>query len=232
MSGAARQTGQGMRGMQRIQAVYGAEDGRSYPLEIGYALAERSAIPQDRASTRADCGKGCPNFGHNGGCPPHGEGWDPGAEGRALVVYLRLFTRHYPAEVLDGPYEERAMFSEKFFTALANRVGLGIAARLGGVMLGAGQCKGCAPDECVFARGEDQCARPERRWLSLSGAGVLAGEAIAKFFGLELIWWRSAEPEFTPEYVMKLLVLEMAGHGEAEAQEAVRAALEDEGLAG
>jgi len=193
-----------MRGKHLIE--YRTISGRAYPLEIGFASIRSSLVPVNKDATDDACRKGCNLYGLNGGCPPYSPHFLRICRENTLILFARIQTKHYPPKVLNGPYYTRWVFVETFLTSLTNRIGKDLASSLDSYFLSSGNCHSCRPKRCAVKDGE-KCRKPDLRTYSLESTGVIVTELMQDLFDIELQWWRSKNPSYIPEYMLKVIGL-------------------------
>lgn len=183
---------------------YRTTTGKIYPIEIGYGTVLSSLVPVDSKATTKACKNGCGLYGRNGGCPPFSPIYSNICRKNLLIIYGKLSTKNYPTKILKGPYYPRWAFVETFLTSLTNKIGQRVALAFNGKFLSSGQCKVCKPKRCAVKDG-DNCRTPNLRTFSLEATGILVSELLKQSFFFELQWWKAKEPNFIPEYMVKVV---------------------------
>jgi len=189
-----------------FQVEYHTTTGRQYPLEIGYSSITSGLVPVDAKATIKACRNGCKLYGRNGGCPPFSKKFSKICRSHFLILYAKMLTEFYPPKVLNGPYYTRWVFVETFMTSLTNRIGKKLASALDGYFLSSGHCCSCKPKRCAVKDGKP-CRKPDARTYSLEATGILVTELMKGVFDIKLQWWRTKQPDYIPEYMVKVIGL-------------------------
>ena len=195
----------------RSTILYTTTSGKIYPLEIGYTVIPSNKIQVDKKTTQQACLNGCGLYGRNGGCPPFSPHFYNVCGIETLILYARLNTSDYPARVLYGSYYTRWVFVETFLTSLTNRLGRFLANELGCYFLSSGNCHTCRPKRCALKE-EKKCRNPNGRTYSLESTGVLVSDLMLEFFNIQLQWWRKDDPDYIPEFMVKVIGLTVKDH--------------------
>ncbi len=125
----------------------------------------------------------CPVHGKNLSCPPYSPGFTQylGTPAMAKVICIRM-----PLASFEHPVpEERYRLCFRKAKSILEKELYGYRER-GFLVAGSGECLAC--EECVIARGSDECRKPEKRIYSLESLGTSLTSLVESCFDFELEW--------------------------------------------
>lgn len=163
-----------------------------YPLEVRWDVFKYSDLTLDINQVRKWCSEGCPHYDVNGGCPPY----SPTAEELLKDKEFVLLTCKIETKYVNK-LDDKSKFIENLLCDYMDSLGYKIKESLGIEFLNPGHCRGCK--ECTIETG---CKAPERRVYSITGVGIMLGDAIERLFNIPLQWFTK---DSEPEYVTKIM---------------------------
>lgn len=176
------------------QIKYFNYEDKVYPLEIKWDLFNYNDLTLNIEQVRKWCSEGCPHYNNNGGCPPYSPTAEDLLKDKEFVLLTcKIETKDVKLDKLD----EKSKFIEKLLCDYMDSLGYKIKNSLCIDFLNPGHCRGCK--ECSIETG---CKAPERRVYSITGMGIMLGDAIEKLFNTPLQWFTK---DNEPQYVTKIM---------------------------
>lgn len=194
--------------MKKIEYSHRTSSGNIYPLEIGWNSISTSDIPFDKGLTDKACRLGCKLHGRNGGCPPFSPYFRDLSVNfsKAIAIYAKIQTNHYPPKVINGNYFVRWSFAEALLSPFVNRFKKITEHGNDLMFLSSGHCKGCKNKRCAAKEGK-LCRDTLRRTFSLESTGVIVTKMSEIFLGFKLDWWDPNNPDYIPLYMIKVVAI-------------------------
>lgn len=178
--------------MLTLEVGYKTGTGNVMPITVHGVLLDRRDVPIGEQGLYCNTG-GIECKGYNGGCPPHAPHFDKLRLGQNYFYIICL--EFDVANALKFSAWDRGKSPGAFIMQYADRLTMHYVQRsvthfenIGYFTLGASNCPGCFPKDCIVIRG-GKCSKPKKRRFSLEATGVECDELHHQLFDEELPWW-------------------------------------------